>query len=539
MITGVSQATPGVISGQVVFSLGGGLNVTVNGNQTFQNITVYNSSSTPADTFEVKVNNVTQRFITTNSILLCSDNCSDISAPNTSLATDPKITFSWSETNLDDPYSYQLARDVAFVSAFFSGSIGGSPYFTTSQVTLAYNTSYWWRIKNASSAYATSRIWEFITPTAPATLPGFLNISVFDELNQSEVPFINVTLVSFATNTSVNLSSVGTTNYVNFSSSIIAGQEYLAQVSAVGYTTRNILILSPGNYSVFLPYTTTPAGVSQVTFSESDYTGLFPFLSTKLIIQKVINNTITNISSNFFNAVGTSTTQLINGEQYQIVVESPSSTRSLGSYIPTASTTHTLLIATFTLQPGTSYNGLNYSIQYNTNQSIVLQWSDSSGSELISLNETITDDQGNLDYQLITTVDSGQATWLIPNTSAKYLVQLNISTVHNRNLIVRNWYNAATFSITKSGNNYIVTWNAPQWFKTLVAMCFLFIMALLFNRNNATRGMIVVSLFAAIFWLIGWLSFPGVGYAATGAVVGVCVFISIVSVLSESNKGGV
>lgn len=461
------------------------------------------------------------------------------------------VNFSWHDT------VYPQDEIIIATDSGFTNMVHDAFHSTDyANISLTVGTTYYWKVKQFNSGTGSYGNTSAIQTFTLGTVPTFIRVNVFDELNLSAVPYINVTLVSLPTNTSVNQSSTSTNNWVNFTNpSITDGVEYLAQVSALGYTTRNILINAPGNYSIYLPYTATAAGVSQINFVESDYTGLFPYQSTKLIVQKVINTSIVNISSNYFDATGVSTVQLINGQQYQLIVESSLGVRSLGSYIPTASVTSTLLIASFTLLPDSPFNGLVYNFTYNSNQSIVLQWSDPN-SEIVSLNETITNQLNAIVLQLITSVHSGQTTYLIANTSSKYLVQLNISTVHYGYLIYSLWYNPALFTSSNASlaptpgpNNYIIpfgnvsnvstTSNAnapvPQWVKNLLSVSFLVVMALILNREHVARGMVLVSAFSLVFWITGMLVFD-IGYVATGGVLGALFIITIVNMLSEANR---
>lgn len=470
-----------------------------------------------------------------------------LNIPVTSATT--YVNFSWHDTVYPQD-ELIIATDSGFANVIHD-AFHSTDY---ANLSLTVGTTYYWKVRQFDAGTGSFGNTSAIQTFTLGSVPTFIRVNVFDELNQTPLININATLTSIATNVSVNLSSSG--SYVNFTNpNITDGVEYLAQVGALGYTTRNILISAPGNYSIYLPYTATPTGVSQINFVESDYTGLFPYQSTKLIVQKVINTTLVNISSNYFDATGLSTAQLINGQLYQLVVESTVSTRVLGSFIPTASATQTLLIASFTLLPSGPFNELVYNFTYNSNQSIVLQWSDPN-NEIISLNETITNQLNVIVLQLITSVHSGQTTYLIANTSSKYLVQLNISTVHYGYLLYSLWYNPNLFTSSNASvaptpgpNNYIIPFgnttaignqsnaNAPipQWVKNFFSVSFLVVMALILNREHVARGMVLVSAFSLVFWVTGMLVFD-IGYIATGGVLGALFIITIVNMLSEANR---
>lgn len=521
MMAGLAQA--GLITGQVVFGLGNGVNVTVNGDQTFDNITVYGTSTSPSSTFEITVNDTTQRFKPTNSITLCSDNCSDLPVPTTILSTTPAMTFSWNQSVLSSPYNYQLARDIAFISTFFSGSIAGAPFYTTGQAGLEFNETYFWHIHNSTTGYATSRIWEFKTPTQAASVPGYLNITVMDELNFTIVRNYTATVYDGEV-----ISNTTTTGLVNFTGSQIASGEFqLVITNMTGYAERAIIVNSPGSYIVYVP--TTSRTIDYVSFYLLDYTGRFPFTSSNLTITKGINTT----HSQFFDSDAKVAANLIRSEIYTITVYNPTtnSMQQWGNYMSTGTGGVQVVIMDLgvnqsTLQP--------YTQRINaSNASIDISWHDRA-NVLNWVNMTVYKDNTSTPvYNLNTSIGTGTASYLITDLNATYITQVNASTTQGFKV------DTSIFSAISQATGLIKSWvfgsfTMPLWVKNALAIIFMFMLAGSFGAMHRGEGAVITGIMGVFFWWYDMLSLQN----AAGALFGAFVLYAVLYHLETKRRQG-
>lgn len=506
IIIGTAQAN--VIYNNINFDLGNGVNVTVNANQTFDNISVYNSLASPSNTFEISVNNVTQRFTPTNSISLCSDNCTGMAAPTTILSTSPRISFAWNETNLNPPYNYQLARDIAFISSFFSGSLGGAPFYTTAQTGLEYNRTYFWHIHNSTSTYATSRIWEFRTPLAPAVIPGYLNVSVLDELTYE--PISNFTASVYADGFFISKNT--TTGIVNFTGSeIVSGEFTLVITPNSSYAERAIIVQSPGGYIVYLPPTTRT--IDFVSFYLLDYTGRFPYLDSFLTVTKGVNIT----HSQYFDSDAKVAVNLIRGEQYTITVTDPltNSIQQWGNYFS---------VGTGSVQVVIMNIGVNGSIlqpyvqQINaSSSSIDVSWSDR-GNVLNWVNVSVyKDNTSAMVYSLNTTIGTGTASYMITDLNATYFTVVNASTTigYKTDFNIFDLRKAVGLITNWAFGNFVM----PDWVKNAFAIIIMFMLAGSFGAMHRGEGAVVTGIMGMFMWWYNILNLNGAILALFGALV--------------------
>lgn len=524
MLAGISYAAPGTLTGGVTFSLGNGAIVYINGTETFDSITAYGSLGTPANTFEYVIDNVTQRWTPTNSMTLCTSDCvTNFTNPPGGTAVTPAMVFSWNETLLNTPYNYQLARDIAFISTFFSGSVGGVPFYTTSSVGLSYNQTYYWHIHNSTSTYATSRLWRFKTPSAPVTVPGSLNVSVLDELTFE--PISNFTASVYADGFFISRNT--TTGVVNFTSSEIASGEFTLVITPnSSYAERALVVTSPGSYIAYLPPTTRT--IDFVSFYLLDYTGRFPYLESILTVTKGVNTT----HSQYFDSDAKVAVNLIRGEQYTITVTDPvtNSIQQWGNYFS---------VGTGSVQVVIMNIGVNSSIlqpyvqQINaSSSSIDVSWSDR-GNVLNWVNVSVyKDNASTMVYSLNTTIGTGTASYMITDLNATYFTVVNASTTLGYRT------DSNIFDIRKAVGaitNWVFgSFVMPDWVKNAFAIIIMFMLAGSFGAMHRGEGAVVTGIFGMFLWWYNILNLNGAILALFGALV----FYSVLYHLETKRRQG-
>ena len=517
----IAIADDNQIVDNTLFNLDNNAYVNVSAIQNFTTITVYDSSSSPTSTLEINVNGTTVGFRPSVNISLCSDSCGvNFTTPTTSFTTAPSISFTLNDTIPNPPYTFQLATDSGFITTFFSGTLGVPG--TTAPVSLSYNTTYYFRAHNATGTY--NRVWRFITPSAAATVPGYLNVTVVDELNYTVVR--NYTASVYADG--FYLSNSTTTGVLNFTSSEInSGTFELVITNMTGYAERAIIVSSPGSYIVYVP--TTSRTIDFVSFYLLDYTGRFPFTSSNLTITKGVNTT----HSQFFDSDAKVAANLIRGEKYTITVFNPTtdSMQQWGNYMSTGTGGVQVVI----MDLGVNQSALQpYTQRINaSNASIDISWHDRA-NVLNWVNMTVYKDNTSTPvYNLNTSIGTGTASYIITDLNATYITQVNASTTQGFKV------DTSIFSAISQAVGSIKSWvfgsfTMPLWVKNAFAIIIMFMLAGSFGAMHRGEGAVITGIMGVFFWWYGMLSLQG----AAGALFGGFVLYAVLYHLETKRRQG-
>lgn len=427
------------------------------------------------------------------------------------------LTLSAREWPSDPSYTWYVSTDNQFINIIQQGSGSVDNETITGSVTGLYEgITYYWRFKNNSGGY--SDVWQFTTNTTAAT-PGRLNITARDEKTNAEMSSFNVTLYN---NTAV-LSKLSTAGWANFSASEVTSNEYLVRVDAADHAPRNVLVTSPANLTVYLPNSTDNT-INTLAFYLVDTTGKFPWSGSIMTISK---NSSTMVSS-YFDADAKVTAYLIQGDSYKITISYNNNIQEWGNYIPISSGNVEMMLTNIAINE-TELMPFVYNFTYDTS-GITLEWSDAGGA-LSSLNYTIYKGAARTQvHQLITSVDHGQSTYIITNTSDIYYISFSANTTHGDRMRMFAYDPRAGTQRTDQGKKSVWSYGGftvPDWVYTVVAIIAIIALAAGFGAIHAELGAIISIVMTILFMYWGILRGPGatIGFFGGLGVVTVLYFM--------------
>jgi hypothetical protein len=161
-----------------------------------------------------------------------------------------------------------------------------------------------------------------------------------------------------------------------------ADARFAVVVSADGYYRRRVIIDSLfEQQSIYLLNESKPAVEKQ--FVLNDVSGNFPAQSTRLYVQRPINNSATykTVAADYFGATSAFSTFLQTDQRYRLIVENDQGDRrTLGSYTPVAAGVETLKIEGVSLyresQAGIIANASTRRINNGTQRQVVVRYRD-------------------------------------------------------------------------------------------------------------------------------------------------------------------
>jgi hypothetical protein len=449
-----------------------------------------------------------------------------ISPANNSNVVNPTVTLIWNEWPLNNPYKYQIATDNQFIGIIETG-LGTTHVNETisTDVNLNSGTQYFWRVKNNTGSYLQ---WFTFNTTTPTTTPGRFNITAFDERTLNRILIFDTQIYN---STSV-VNRTTTTGWINLTAAEVSGGEYLIRITALNYASRSILIGSPGNATVYIP--PTAATVDLIAFYLLDYSQLYPWTTSKIIITK--NNTV--MHSSYFDSDSKAAVNLIRGDSYGVTVSHDANMQNWGNYISTASGNVEVVIMNLGVN-STIRNPFVYNLTWS-NTSIMLKWTDSYGV-MIDINYSIYKGLAHTPvHQVETSIRHGQSEYLVTNISDVYYVYINANTNNGwRNQTYTIDYRNGV-SATESESPELYNWSygsvtIPPWVKNAFAILALAILGGSFGALHRGIGSIMVGIMALIFWKWTWLTATGAGAGFLGALV----LFAILYHMEGKRKGGI
>lgn len=437
-------------------------------------------------------------------------------------------TLQWHESPSNPVYSYQISTDHQFINIIESGTGATDANGTTSAtVTLSEGTVYYWKAKNATGSYVDW--WTFTTSVAPE-IPGWLDVKVWDERNNTAVTTFDVQLY----NSTTVLTKAAAAGWANFTSAEVAGGEYLVRVVPnASYASRSILVTSPTNVTVYVPSTTYT--IDTIAFYLLDYTNYFPWANSYMVISK----NSTTVHSAYFDADAKVATYLIRGDSYTITVYNPENSKlqQWGNYISTGSGNVEVVLMDLGVNT-TKYAPFVYNITWSSSN-ITLRWTDA-GGVLTSLNYSIYKSNSRaLVHQLITSVPYGQSEYIITNTSDIYFVYFTANTTQGTKQFSQVIEYRAGDARPDEGATY-GTWsyntaNIPAWIKSAFALIALMLLAGSFGSLHRGEGGIITGIMSVLFWYWDILDVSG---ALAGFMGGMLLFAVLYHLESKRRTGG-
>ncbi len=394
------------------------------------------------------------------------------------------VEFSWED--ISSKYIGVISQDEDFETEWYNSTI----YGTTWDVILGPGTYYWkiYAYESFSGEYLDPSIGTFSIGAAPSEA-GYISISVYDEISGVQLNTFSVELL----NDSTVLQKSTTSSYVVFNASEVLAGEYTAKISADDYSPRWRIIDSPENISAYLSQS---ANNSLIQFALIDYTNLFNYRETRLIITKLGNSGILTISDNYFDAVGLNKVYLANNGNYGLSLLSSEAQRDVGPYIPTVSETTSLVVGDIEIIPDTDvFGNFNYTIQH-TNESVSFAWVAPAGSLLSPLTYNITDtDSGLIVYSASSVAPQGVAKYIYPAEGKQYYIQFWASTsggIISHQEYVRSEENLLDFQISE------------HWYN-MISIFVLMLFGLTFGYRSAPVGAFLTAILAAGLYALGAL----------------------------------
>lgn len=430
---------------------------------------------------------------------------------NGSTSVSVPVAFTWREWPVDTPHILYVSSDEQFINTVSTTTVttGTNENFTASVSGLSDGVQYWWKVKNNSGYY--TNVMNFTAGYTPPT-PGRLNITAKDEQTETVISTFNATLY----NSTTVLSKLSSSGWANFSDAEVTSSEYLVRITAANYAPRNVLVDSPANLTVYLPATTNT--INTIAFYLIDTTGRFPWSSSKMYIEK---NSSTMVSS-YFDADAKATAYLIQGDSYKVSIRYGSNTQEWGNYIPVSSGNVEIMLTEIGIN-STEVKPFIYNITYDSSAA-TLKWNADGGS-LNSLNYTIYKGSSKaLVHQLITSVQYGQSTYMITNTSDVYYIYFSANTTQG----IRN----QTFAFDLRGGSTISgegkirdtmglgSFTVPDWVLTVLAIIALVMLAAGFGAIYAELGAVITLVMTLA--LMNWNILRGIG-AGIGFFAGMTV----------------
>jgi hypothetical protein len=161
-----------------------------------------------------------------------------------------------------------------------------------------------------------------------------------------------------------------------------ADARFAVVVSADGYYRRRVIIDSLfEQQSIYLLNESKPAVEKQ--FVLNDVSGNFPAQSTRLYVQRPINNSTTykTVAADYFGATSAFSTFLQTDQRYRLIVENDQGDRrTLGSYTPVAAGVEPLRIEGVSLyresQAGITANASTRFVNNSTQRQVVVRYRD-------------------------------------------------------------------------------------------------------------------------------------------------------------------
>lgn len=425
-----------------------------------------------------------------------------------SVSSSTPIVFTWREWVPDTPYTLYISTDNDYINIISTTTISGGIYedFTTTISSLTPGTKYYWKVKNASGYFTNSM--NFTVNSTPP-IPGRLNITAVDEQTGIRITIFNSTLY----NATTVISKSTTTGWTNYSSAEVAAGEYLVRITALNYSSRNVLATSPDNVTVYLPNSYN-ATVNLIAFYLVDTTGKFPGDGSKITITK--NGSV--MVSSYFDADQKAVASLINGDPYGISISYQSNVQNWGNYIPVSSGNVQIFLTQIGIN-STETRPFIYNITYSSSTA-TLAWTDT-GGVMNSLNYTIYKGSGmTLGHQLITSVKYGQSTYIITAPDI-YYIYFTASTTDGERRQIFAFETRTTVDLTAKGKGNVWTrgtFAASQWIYDVIAILFIILFAGGFGAIYAELGGLITIISTLYLYTQHIISATGAGIGFMGGL---------------------
>ncbi len=549
----VSAASYFNTTDNILIDLYNGAYITILTPQYFMNnselvIRIYNSTDTPASTLEIWFAGTYHRWTSVTNITLDLSNILVTPLNNSESVTYSPTTFLWYSTPVSIPNTIQVSTDSQFINIITTTTSTSTTGWYITTINLNPDTDYYWRTKNTTGSYSS---WFNFSTIITAISPGQFNISVYDEANLSK-QIINYTLQLYNSTSSITKTSNSSTGWTNFSGAEVLSGEYLLVATPLGtfnnYYPRMVLSTSPANVTMYVPNSTSPNIIDLVSFSLLDVTGMFPFQTSTITLSK---GGLTQDKS-YFSGDGTHPVYLLQGTNYQIVIQYGDNIQTFDNYVPIASGTSQITINDFSVNT-TSLDPFQFNISTSPT-AVTLNWNDV-GGVLSSLNFTVRNlTSGAQICGLVTSVGHGQSVCGINNQSAFQTIfsaKLTDGTFMNQTM-----YIDFTTGVRKSttGTSPIDgspmgigfkfdygTFTMPDYVYTWISLILFVLLMGTFGAQFSGFGAIIAGAEMLFFEYVGWFNPLGdtdPSNVITMGLTGVLTIFAVLYFMQHRERGG-
>jgi len=463
----------------------------------------------------------------TNEIQITSDNLGKM---------DVQITFDYSESlsfTVDDHETY------LFKNGSFSVPEGVTSTLTVYVPKRTSDYQLTVLLDGSPASYTKQDLSDSVKITISGISSGNHELSVKIQYLLFDIYFYNeVDLSSISVNAEIfdeNLNSLA--SYSSKSNIKIYGSEkfgygsYFMEVSGSSIYTRKVTLytneLAKTVKVLALPNTETAVSVN---FQLND---VYNFYSGNAIIRvsKFMNSEFYEVVSDKIDIEGKINAILMFNEKYYISVIDPATwtEQTIGEFIASESGTKVINVGSVEFNVTTVFDYIEYSI-YETDSAIVVHYKDSSG-KTSEINVIITDEENNVlfsetsyqqSYDLVREKDANVTVYVVQLRAITDYGVIEVSKVFGK----RTGIGSEIIQLLPGEE---LTGYSKNFLAVLISFGTLIFLAGLFSKLHARMGAIVVSLFAGLFWLLGFLPI-------SGTVIALIIVLAILGKYEEGSR---
>lgn len=303
--------------------------------------------------------------------------------------------------------------------------------------------------------------------------------------------------------------------------------------SATEQYSRNRIVSSAVEYKNIYLVDADQNQVAQLLITLQDATG--DFLNGILVVKKYMEGTLETMTEHYFDAERKAVTYLINGDKYQIYVESSDGTevRNIGYlYVDPIDLSKTINIGELITLNESTYN-ISYSLYYtNTTDTIIFTMIDGAG--LTEYTEFwVYNESDDLVYYANSTGYSINFNYNVPNASQEYKAEVKIHhPFYGENSITFSQiFNLAFLPTVFSPLTLLlpIAGSMALGLQAFLATTGMIFMGLLFGGRDSNAGAVLVFLVGAFAALMQW-------WAVDAVLLGSLLILAILNKLTEGKQ---
>jgi len=315
----------------------------------------------------------------------------------------------------------------------------------------------------------------------------------------------------------------------------------IVSTEASGYANRQFIIDSLSEQSTIYLLNTSEVDTNEITFTLTDRTGQYPPESTELFIKKPItrNNTTTyqTVAADTFGVNGY-TTILESGQRYRLSVRNQDGdVRVLDRYTPTVDEIVELTVGDFEFE----YDGEGRSYQWNAAMDTTTVTVNGEDQQRDQATFEYSDPYGLTETLEVDIYEKGNQSNVLLDEEYESLGNISYTQTLSENNTGKTW--VVAINGTRDGaqveGQTLIGGNDLQpgipldpWWKEVLSVFALFVLAGVFGGVRAEAGAIVVALAAGVMYYMGWL--PG---DITAGMIIVALFVAVAYRWVSANPG--